>query len=93
MYHSSRRIEVHAKICVLALLFQRIAELECVRAEHYYIRRELEQVQVIEFFIYHLICFVSMRNELSHKPTNMLKSLKIKKPRQTIDLLETSEKM
>ena len=91
MYHwASRRIEAHVKICVLALLIQRIAEMECGMSWHH-IRRELEQVQVTEFF--HLNFRVLMRNELSPKVINLLKSLKIKQPKQVIDLLETGEKV
>ena len=91
MYHwASRRIEAHVKICVLALLIQRIAELECGLTWHQ-IRRELEQVQITEFF--HLNYRVLMRNELSPGAINLLKSLKIKPPKQVIDLLENSEKV
>ena len=37
MYHwASRRIESHVKICVLAVLIERITELECVRSGHHY---------------------------------------------------------
>jgi transposase len=91
MYHwASRRIEAHVKICVLALLIQRIAEKECGMSWHH-IRRELEQVQITEFF--HLNFRVLMRNELSPKVNNILKSLNIKQPKQVIGLSETVEKM
>jgi len=91
MYHwAPRRIESHVKICVLALLIQRIAELECGMPWHH-IRRELEQVQITEFF--HLNFRVLMRNELSSKAINILKSLNIKQPKKVVDLLENSEKM
>ena len=91
MYHwASRRIEAHVKICVLALLIQRIAELECGMTWHH-IRRELEQVQITEFF--HLNYRVLMRNELSPEVINLLKSLKIKPPKQVIDMLENPGKM
>jgi transposase len=50
MYHwASRRIEAHVKICVLALLIERIAELSCGRS-WYRIRRALDELQVTEFF-------------------------------------------
>ena len=50
MYHwLARRIESHVRICVLALLIERIAELSCGRPWHQ-IRRDLETVQVSNFF-------------------------------------------
>ena len=91
MYHwASRRIEAHVKICVLALLIQRIAELECGMSWHQ-IRRELEKVQITEFF--HLNFRVLMRNELTSEAINILKSLKIKSPKQVICLLENPAKV
>jgi transposase len=57
MYHwASRRIEAHVKICVLSLLIERIAELQCGQPWH------LERLQVTEFF--DLNHRVLMRNEL-----------------------------
>ena len=51
MYHwASRRIEAHVKICVLSLLIERIAELQCGLPWHR-IRRALEPLQVTEFCI------------------------------------------
>jgi transposase len=91
MYHwASRRIEAHVKICVLALLIQRIAELECGMSWHH-IRRQLEQVQITEFF--HLNFRVLMRNELTPEIINILKSLNIKPPKQVIDVLKNPEKV
>jgi len=91
MYHwASRRIEAHVKICILALLIQRIAEKECGMSWHH-IRRKLEKVQITEFF--HLNFRVLMRNELSPEVNNILKSLNIKQPKKVIGLSETAEKM
>jgi len=91
MYHwAPRRIEAHVKVCVLALLIQRIAEMECGMSWHH-IRRELEQLQITEFF--HLNYRVLMRNELSVKTIKILNSLKIKQPKKVINLLEASEKV
>ena len=87
MYHwASRRIEAHVKICVLALLIERVAELACEKPWHQ-IRRELEGLQITEFF--NLNFRVLMRNELSNPTNNLLKSLKIQPPKQIVDLIET----
>ena len=84
MYHwASRRIEAHVKICVLALLVERIAELACGTPWHR-IRRALEKLQVTEFF--DLNHRVLMRNELPDDTRNILKLLKITPPRQVVHL-------
>ena len=71
MYHrASRRIEAHVKICVLALLLERIAELACGTPWHR-IRRALEKLQITEFF--DLNHRVLMRNELPSDTRNTLK--------------------
>ena len=49
MYHwAARRIETHVKICVLALLIERVAERECGEPWSR-IRRNLAKLQAIEF--------------------------------------------
>jgi len=84
MYHwASRRIEAHVKICVLALLIERIAELECGKPWHR-IRRALGKLQVTEFF--DLNHRVLMRNELPNDTRNIFKLLKITPPRQVVHL-------
>jgi hypothetical protein len=84
MYHwASRRIEAHVKICVLALLIERIAELACGTPWHR-IRRALEKIQVTELF--DLNHRVLMRNELSADTLNILKLLKITPPWQVVHL-------
>jgi len=84
MYHwASRRIEAHVKICVLALMIERIAEIECGKPWHR-IRRALERLQVTEFF--DLNHRVLMRNELPAATRNVFKLLKIKPPKQVVDL-------
>ena len=86
MYHwASRRIEAHVKICVLALLVERIAELACGKPWNR-IRRDLEALQVTEFF--GLNYRVLMRNELPSKTSNIFKLLKIKPPNQVVRLEE-----
>ena len=84
MYHwVSRRIEVHVRICVLALLIERVAELTCGKPWHQ-IRRALDTIQVTEFF--NLNYRVLLRNEISAKTRNILKALDIKPPKQLIKL-------
>ena len=84
MYHwASRRIEAHVKICVLALLIERIAELQCGKPWHQ-IRRALERLQVTEFF--DLNHRVLMRNELPSETRKTFNLLKIKAPPQVIQL-------
>lgn len=87
MYHwATRRIEAHVKICVLALMIERIAELECDMPWHK-IRQSLNGIQATEFFrINHRVL---MRNELTDKNRNILKSLKIIPPKRILDLHDT----
>lgn len=90
MYHwASRRIEAHVKICVLALLIERIAELEC-GMPWTKIRHTLEGLQITNFcnLNYHVL----MRNELSNKIRNILKSLKIKAPKKVVSLQKVAKK-
>ena len=87
MYHwASRRIETHVKICVLALLIERVAELRCGLPWHR-ILRSLEKLKVTEFF--DLNYRVLMRNELHEDTSNILKSLNIIPPKQVISLTKT----
>jgi hypothetical protein len=84
MYHwASRRIEAHVKICVLSLLIERIAELQCGQPWHR-IRQALERLQVTEFF--DLNHRVLMRNELASDTRKAFNLLKIKPPPQVIQL-------
>ena len=84
MYHwASRRIEAHVKICVLSLLIERIAELQCGQPWHR-IRQALERLQVTEFF--DLNHRVLMRNELASETRKTFNLLKIKPPPQVIQL-------
>lgn len=90
MYHwASRRIEAHVKICVLALLVQRVAELECGMPWNQ-IRRELDGLQITNF--YNLNFRVLMRNELSTKIRNILKLLKISPPKKVLHLEKIAKK-
>jgi transposase len=84
MYHwLSRRIECHVKICVLALLIERIAEKACGTPWHR-IRRGLEPLQVTKLF--NLNHRVHMRSEISNETRNILKKLDIKPPPQVVHL-------
>ena len=84
MYHwANRRIEAHVKICVLSLLIERIAEMQCGQPWHR-IRRALERLQVTEFF--DLNHRVLMRNELPSETRKTLNLLKIKPPKPVIQL-------
>jgi len=84
MYHwVPRRIETHVRLCVLALLIERVAELSCDKPWRQ-IREALDRLQVTKFensshrFLH--------RNELNHETTNMLKSLKIPTPKQVLKI-------
>ncbi|RLB69838.1 MAG: IS1634 family transposase [Deltaproteobacteria bacterium] len=87
MYHwLSRRIEAHVKICVLALMIERIAERTCNKPWHE-IHRQLETLQVTKFF--DLNHSVYLRNEISVQTRNILKKLDIKPPKQLVNLEKT----
>lgn len=89
MYHwVSRRIEAHVKICVLALAIERMAELSCGMPWSR-IRRTLEELQITELF--NLNFRVLMRNELTPETRKILKLLKIKVPKQVVELEKSAE--
>ena len=82
MYHwVSRRIETHVRICVLALLIERVSELTCNKPWDQ-IRRSLDTLQVTEFENSYYRFFY--RNELTPEATNILKALKIHAPKQIL---------
>jgi len=84
MYHrANRRIKTHVKICVLALLIERIAEQFCgVPWNH--IRRELERLQATEFLSEtHRII---RRNEIAPTTQSTLKKLGISVPNAVLAL-------
>ncbi len=84
MYHwLSRRIEAHVKICVLALMIERIAERTCGKPWHQ-IRRSLDSLQVTKLF--NLNQRVHLRNEIAADTRNILKKLNIKVPKQIVHL-------
>lgn len=84
MYHwAPRRIETHVRLCVLALLIERVAELSCDKPWRQ-IQEALDRLQATKFenssyrFIH--------RNELSPGTNNILKSLKIKAPNKVLKI-------
>jgi transposase len=84
MYHwLSRRIEAHVKICVLALMIERIAERSC-GLPWSKIRPALEKLQTTKLF--NLKYRVCLRNEISADTRNILNKLNIKQPKQLIHL-------
>ena len=90
MYHwLSRRIESHVKICVLALMIERLAERACNKSWHQ-IRHALNTLQVTKLF--NLNQRVHIRNEVTAETRNILKKLDIKAPRQLIYLENTPAK-
>jgi hypothetical protein len=90
MYHwASRRIEAHVKICVLALMLERVMELSCGKPWRQ-IRDAMLELNVTEFF--NLNHRVLMRNELPPKTNKIFKLLKINPPKQVIDLENMPEK-
>ena len=84
MYHwVPRRIETHVRLCVLALLIERVAELACGKPWRH-IRDALDRLQVINFensshrFL--------NRNEIDSETTNLLKLLNITTPKQVLEI-------
>jgi transposase len=90
MYHwLSRRIETHVKICVLALMIERIAERTCGQPWSK-IARALQKLQVTKFFnLNHRVC---LRNEIPTDTRNILNKLNIKRPKQLIHLEKRPQK-
>lgn len=90
MYHwASRRIETHVRICVLALLIERVAEITCNKPWHQ-IRHALDALQVTEFE--NLSYRFFSRNEISGSTHNILKLLKLQTPKQILQI-EKATKM
>ena len=73
-----RRIEAHVKICVLALLIERLAELRCDKSWSR-IKQDLQDLQIFYFSTAEHRFF--RRNELSSRVRRILKSLNISSPK------------
>jgi transposase len=84
MYHwLSRRIEAHVRICVLALLIERVAEVAC-DTPWPRIRYQLEKLQATEFFSIKNRFF--RRNEIPASTRSILKKLKISIPKKILSI-------
>ena len=89
MFHwVPRRIETHVRICVLALLIERVAEIACQQPWSQ-IRRQLQTLQVTEFFSLKHRFF--RRNELTTEMSQMLKTLGIPTPKEILAVENLSE--
>ena len=84
MFHwAPRRIETHVKICVLALLIERIAEIRCGETWSR-IRRKLEALKILELITPEYRFF--QRNEIPGKTRNILKMLDVSEPKRIVEL-------
>ena len=84
MFHwVPRRIETHVKICVLALLIERVAEITC-KEPWSRIRRALEGVQISHFQSPEYRFF--RRNEIGASARKILKALNISIPKLVMGL-------
>jgi transposase len=84
MFHwVPRRIETHVRICVLALLIERVAEVACQQPWSQ-IRRQLQTLQVTEFFSLKHRFF--RRNEMTPQVSQMLKTLDIAAPKSILSI-------
>ena len=83
-----RRIEAHVKICVLALLVERLAELRCDRPWSR-IKHDLENLQISHFSTADHRFF--RRNELTGRVRSILKSLDIPPPKLVQGLEKASD--
>jgi transposase len=84
MFHwVPRRIETHVRICVLALLIERVAEVACQQPWSQ-IRRQLQTLQVTEFFSLKHRFF--RRNEMTPQVSQMLKTLDIAAPKSILSV-------
>lgn len=82
MFHwTPKRIEAHVRICVLALLIERVAEL-ALRQPWSRIQYSLEKLQISEFFSLNHRFF--RRNELDNETRNILKKLDIPPPKHVL---------
>jgi transposase len=84
MFHwVPRRIETHVRICVLALLIERVAEIACQKPWSQ-IRRNLQTLQVTEFLTLKHRFF--RRNELTPEVSQMLKTLAVAAPKSILSI-------
>jgi transposase len=89
VYHRlSHRIEGHVKVCVMALLIERVAELAC-ELPWSQIRHLLSDLQATEFHTSSHLFF--KRNEASPELRNMLKKLEIPLPNSVLGIIPLPE--
>jgi transposase len=89
VYHRlSRRIEAHVKICVMALLIERVAELACDQSWSQ-IHHVLTGLKATEFHTSSHLFF--KRNEASPQLRNMLKNLAIPLPNSVLEIIPLPE--
>jgi transposase len=82
MYHwLAHRIEAHVRICVLALLIERVVELACSQS-WFRIRGTLDALQATEFHTHTQIFF--RMNEVSQPVRQIFKSLAIPLPKRVL---------
>jgi transposase len=84
MFHwAPRRIETHVKICILALLIERIAEIRCGETWSR-IRRKLETLKILELITPEYRFF--QRNEIPAETRNILKTLDVSVPKRIVEI-------
>jgi transposase len=89
VYHRlSHRIEAHVKICVMALLIERVAELACDQSWSQ-IHHVLTGLKATEFHTSSHLFF--KRNEASLQLRNMLKKLEIPLPNSVLEIIPLPE--
>ena len=84
------RIEAHIKICVFALLLERVAEMTCQRPWSA-IKNLLRTLQVSEFQTPNHTFF--QRNEISPELLNILKTLAIPPPKLVLEVASAPSKL
>lgn len=89
VYHRlSRRLEAHVKICVMALLIERVAELACEQSWSQ-LRHVLTDLQATEFHTSSHLFF--KRNEASPQLRKILKNLAIPLPNSVLSVTPLPE--
>jgi transposase len=89
VYHRlSRRLEAHVKVCVMALLIERVAELACEQPWSQ-LRHMLAELQATEFRTSSHLFF--KRNEASPQLRKVLKKLAIPLPKGVLSVTTLSE--
>jgi transposase len=77
MFHwAPRRIETHVKICILALLIERIAEIRCGET--------WSRIRILELITPEYRFF--QRNEIPAETRNILKTLDVLVPKRIVKL-------